>query len=151
MKSSSIIKVGQSKSSLEYDISKNMRFIDIKESIIRELSNDLLKSTYKEDSNLNRSSTYGHCYAASEAFYYLAGGKDNWIPQQGLCPVFGSHWWLKNRNDGTLVDVTDEQFYSYNLEPPYSSGVGRGFQKQSLRSIEIISRVLKKLNISIAD
>jgi hypothetical protein len=61
----------------------------------------------------------GKCYSASEALYHLLGGKD-----AGYKPVRGGgHWWLV-RSDGSILDVTAEQYpEGFN----YSCGKGGGF------------------------
>lgn len=72
----------------------------------------------------------GMCYAASEAYYHLAGGK-----AAGLTPVYmpepaghgdGSekHWALRTA-DGAIIDLTVEQ-YGGDL-PDYSLAKGCGF------------------------
>jgi len=100
----------------------------------------------------------GSCYAASEAYYLLAGGKS-----AGLTPVRGEvdailhrswggsvhegqylapsvHWWLR-REGGEVVDLTAAQF----AEPfPYEVGRGRGFMpnpsRHSLMIVEEVER-----------
>lgn len=70
----------------------------------------------------------GWCYVASEAIYYLSGGKTTGIKaMQGSLELDGlhlSHWWLVDE-DGTIVDPTADQF---DFEWPYNEGWGRGFQ-----------------------
>jgi hypothetical protein len=59
------------------------------------------------------------CYPASEAVYHLLGGTHS-----GLTPVRGGgHWWLR-RKDGSILDVTAEQ-YPNGFD--YSVGKGGGF------------------------
>lgn len=83
----------------------------------------------------------GQCYVASEALYYMAGGKTAglipkqasiWHPfpgqrpdEEGTVEVYRiSHWWIEDR-DGNIYDLTAEQF---DFDFPYTKGVGRGFQ-----------------------
>lgn len=70
----------------------------------------------------------GWCYAASEALYYLAGGKNAGLtPMQASIEIDGervSHWWLKE-SDGSIIDPTAAQF---DFPFPYELGKGRGFQ-----------------------
>lgn len=80
---------------------------------------------------------YGHCYAASEALYHLLGGKE-----AGWVPVYARHhWWLENRNTGTRLDPTVEQYKG--KAPPYKHGVRKGFltKQPSKRAQIIIDRV----------
>lgn len=70
----------------------------------------------------------GWCYVASEAIYYLSGGKAAGIkPMRATIEVNGlkvSHWWLQEE-DGSIVDATATQF---DFLFPYESGRGCGFQ-----------------------
>jgi hypothetical protein len=70
---------------------------------------------------------HGWCYTASEALYYLAGGKEAGLkPMRATVMVDGvkvSHWWLSD--NGEIVDVTADQF---DFPFPYETGKGCGFQ-----------------------
>lgn len=71
----------------------------------------------------------GWCYTASEAIYYLSGGKAAGIkPMRATIELQNglkvSHWWLQDE-DGSVVDVTAAQF---NFPFPYERGKGCGFQ-----------------------
>jgi hypothetical protein len=67
------------------------------------------------------------CYAASEAYYHLAGGK-----AAGLTPVYmpepvpssEKHWAIR-MPDGQILDLTVEQYGG--LRPDYSLAKGCGF------------------------
>lgn len=80
-----------------------------------------------------------HCYHAAEAVYHLAGGK-----RSGLVPVSGklrsgTHWWLRNRKTGEVVDPTSGQLpRGYD----YGKGTPRGFltKKPSQRAQVVIDR-----------
>lgn len=87
------------------------------------------------------------CYAASEAYYHLAGAKAS-----GLTPVHmpepdGStrqrHWALR-RPYGTILDLTVEQFGG--VRPDYAQAVGCGFMTKlpSKRGQAVIDEVLKR-------
>lgn len=88
----------------------------------------------------------GWCYSASEALYYLAGGKDAGLkPMQ--CALIDdttgdriSHWWLTDE-EGTVYDLTAAQF---PYEWPYHLGKGRGFQANKKKSTVSLLRVLDK-------
>lgn len=85
----------------------------------------------------------GKCYIASEALYYLAGGKT-----AGLTPVRGAlpgdlaplvHWWLRD-SEGNVIDLTADQF---DFDWPYEDGRGCGFQsnmkKETKELLEVIN------------
>lgn len=84
------------------------------------------------------------CYAASEAYFHLAGGK-----AAGLVPVHmpepvpsdEKHWAVRHP-DGTIVDLTVEQYGG--LMPDYSKARGCGFlsSRPSKRGQALIDAVL---------
>ena len=86
---------------------------------------------------------HDQCYVASEALYYLAGGK-----AAGLTPVNGalvidgervSHWWLRDET-GQVIDLTAEQF---DFAWPYEDGRGRGFNvHKKARTMEVMAQVV---------
>ena len=84
--------------------------------------------------------TVGHCYVVSEALYHLLGGaRAGWVPMN-VRHEFVSHWFLRNRDTGEVVDATEEQF---RLDVPRSKARGRGFltKRPSARARELIRRV----------
>lgn len=85
----------------------------------------------------------GWCYSASEALYYLAGGKEAglkpcqsaiWVDERRV-----SHWWLED-TDGNIYDLTAEQF---DFPWPYHTGKGRGFQTKRATATENLLRVVR--------
>jgi hypothetical protein len=67
---------------------------------------------------------YGHCAVASEAVYFMLGGKKgDWTPHT-MRVEGGTHWFLKNKRSGEIVDPTAGQFA---CELEYGQGRGRGF------------------------
>jgi hypothetical protein len=91
------------------------------------LSDDLLKS----DQIAKRTGihpTEGHCAVAAEAAYHLLGGRDaGWVPCVLPRKVLGdnTHWWVRHRDTGEIVDPTAEQFGDEPI--PYHLGKGCGF------------------------
>lgn len=85
------------------------------------LTPDLLKGNCK-NVNSDESPMAGHCYAATDAPYWMLGGKESgWIPHvlshknfpEGLREG-GTHWFLKNTK-GNILDPTKEQFEDLNI------------------------------------
>lgn len=89
--------------------------------IINCLSDDLLHKSFAKNKASSR--VAGHCYIASEAAYYLLGGKNYWTPQfikhEGV-----SHWFLRHKYTGQILDITASQF---KTKPPYDKANGKGF------------------------
>ncbi len=99
------------------------------------MDDDLRRPKYRGHEN----PLTGHCYVASEALYYLLGGK-----AAGWTPMFVSHegephWFLRNA-DGHILDATASQF---KTPVPYEKARGKGFLtlKPSKRAQEVMNRV----------
>lgn len=155
-------------------MSKPLSFGDIRRAIIDSLTPDLLEKQYREQLTPADPPETGHCAVATEAFYYIAGGR-----AAGFMPVvcgyaadgkgnmkFGAeklealktagwhketHWWVRGPKDGKrgggqVFDVTAGQ---YPEAYPYQQGHNTGFmqpqQKPSKRAQIVIDRVTEKL------
>lgn len=102
-----------------------MQWEDFKNLIVNNLSDDLLSKNYRalRERNPDLPNCFGHCYVASEAAYYLLGGREEgWQP----CHIYhlgASHWYLRH-STGAILDLTAEQFQS---PLNYENGGGKGF------------------------
>jgi hypothetical protein len=105
------------------------------------LSDGLIEPKYR--SSTRDAARYdGHCYAASEAYFHLAGGVDARLKPMQCNARGASHWWLLDRK-GRVIDLTvgpkDRDEY------PYEHGTHRSFLStptgMSWRAGEIIERV----------
>jgi hypothetical protein len=120
-----------------------MDWSDFRGLVIDSLTDDLLTPKYrrmKKDNNLPN--TFGHCYVASEAAYYLLGGKEEgWKPMH-MTHLGASHWFLKHES-GFILDLTYNQFKS---PLDYSKARGSGFltKEPSKRA----KKLLMKINVS---
>lgn len=106
------------------------------ESVQSHLTDDLRKPQYRGMTNC----LAGHCYVASEALHHMLGGKESgWTPQC-IQHEGGSHWYLRHRHSGAILDPTASQF---NTPVPYEKGVGKGFltKDPSKRAANVIERV----------
>lgn len=90
----------------------------------------------------NRINTTGHCYHASEAFMYLTGGKNFWTPVVGKDNDNNTHWWLINKHDLKITDITRSQYYHLGKILPYNNGINRGFQQQSFSCLKLMKSIL---------
>src|SRR5271157_3415437 len=118
-----------------------MDWTDFRQVIIDSLSDDLLTKPYQQlkIGNPKLPNTTGHCYVASEAAYYLLGGKeDGWIPQF-IRHLGNPHWFLKHKS-GFILDITYDQFKS---PIDYSKGRGCGFLTKlpSKRARKLIAKI----------
>lgn len=90
--------------------------------------------------------SWGCCYYAAEALYYLGARKEGFVPayiyvgeMEGS--IFSTHWILI-RVDGRVLDPTADQF---NVPPDYRNARLCGFQtkRPSARSAKLIKLVKK--------
>lgn len=113
------------------------------------LSPDLLKPMWAKLVEEGDPAAKGHCYAATEALFYMVGGKEaGWVPH---CLSHANwpeelaegetHWFLKHKEKGIIADPTQDQFEG--VEIPYERGRGNGFltKEPSHRARVIMERV----------
>lgn len=119
-----------------------MDWSDFRGLFIDNLTDDLLTPKYRKFKKANNvPDTFGHCYVASEAAYYLLGGKEEgWKPMH-MTHLGASHWFLKHES-GYILDLTYNQFKS---PLDYSKARGTGFLTKAP------SKRAKKLLIRIKD
>jgi len=90
-----------------------------KQKIINALTPDFLSKKYKEENKKNP--MYGHCYHATQAMYYLLN-TDALESCTAIDYKGTQHWWLKDKNNGLIIDVTEDQYFSVKEKPPYDKG-----------------------------
>lgn len=110
--------------------------------IRQSLTEDLLKPEFKAAAAKKYGTARrvcGHCYTASEAAYHTMGGAESgWVPAQ-VSHEGISHWFLRNRETGEILDITADQF---STPVPYENAVNRGFltSKPSKRAAVLMDR-----------
>jgi len=85
----------------------------------------------------------GFCFAASEVIFRLNGGTDNWKVVYLKDPDHwnnGTHYFLENKHENTILDITRCQYEERGIKIPYDLGKGRGLMKISKKA-----RILAKL------
>ena|SRR5271157_92648 len=113
--------------------------------IINNLSDDLLKSKYRHIENKNKFT--GHCYVATEALYYLMSEEDRIIFKPAILKVNNdTHWFLKNKLTGEIIDITKNQF---EFELDYVKSKNKFFltNKPSKRAQILINRINEKASL----
>lgn len=102
-----------------------MNWEEFKYLIVSNLSEDLLDKKYRtmKAKATYLPETFGHCYVASEAAYYLLGGKEEGWKSYHIKHLGASHWFLKHK-DGTILDLTANQF---KVPINYDKALGKGF------------------------
>ncbi len=112
--------------------------------IQKNLTSDLLKGRWKTE---QEHPLEGHCYIAAEVLWHSLDKKDFkpmcavYFDEKGKC----THWWLKNKNTGEILDPTAEQYYPDT--PPYTLGRGCGFltKEPSKRAKIVLNKIQKFL------
>lgn len=124
------------------------------------LTPDLLKGYWKKHQDPNNPMG-GHCYAATEALYWMLGGtKSDWKTyvlnnltwSEGLKDG-ETHWFIRNTKTGEILDPTKEQFGIKEIN--YDGGKNNtmmnypnGGSKRAREIIRRISEVSESLNES---
>lgn len=107
----------------------------LKNAIVKNLSDDLLKKEYLKVTNKNKYT--GHCYVASEVYYHLS--EEN-LKVFHIKHEENTHWFLKDYFDN-IIDLTYKQFKtSIDYE-----NAKRGFfltKQPSKRSKILMQRIL---------
>ena len=112
-----------------------LKEINIAKRIVDNLSDDLLKKEYLSHPNKNRFT--GHCYVATECYYYLSSNKHQ---VYHIAHENSIHWFLKDEFNN-IIDLTAQQF---KTNVPYENAK-RGFfltNKPSKRAKILIERVM---------
>lgn len=82
--------------------------------------------TKNKESGINST---GFCYAATEVIYRLTGGKEKWkkVAISENKWEHGGHCFLENKETGSILDITDDQYKSQQIDIPYKFGCPGGF------------------------
>lgn len=86
------------------------------------MTSDLLPKKWVERNKSNP--TFGHCHTAAGVLYLTFGSK-NVKMYRGLDDEGIYHWWVQDK-DGTIIDLTSDQYYSTGRKPPYDKGEKAG-------------------------
>ncbi|WP_315922169.1 hypothetical protein [Mesorhizobium sp. SP-1A] len=122
---------------------------DLVRYVQQSLTHDLLTPKWRKIVGDSAALFKGHCYAASEAIYHILGGSENgWVPQivnharwpEGLGQG-QTHWYLKNKNTGEIIDATAEQFSPLLVNYENATGCGFLTSAPSKRARIIMDRV----------
>lgn len=80
----------------------------------------------------------GNCYGATEALYNLLGGKDSGWDVMKI-PGKPSHWFLRHKLHGIVLDVTRSQF---DKLPDYSTGIRAAFFPVKSKRAQFLESVI---------
>jgi hypothetical protein len=107
----------------------------------------VLDDIWLEKSKETKIDETGFCFYASEVIYRLFGGKDFWTLKRISKEDFddGPHYFLFNKENNTILDITSKQYSEFGIEIPYEKGKGRGLQNISKKSKILANSIGKKL------
>lgn len=93
----------------------------------------------------------GNCYVASEALYHILGGPKGWWKPMVMKTKTDTHWFLKHKTLGIVLDPSRRQFKRRNFNypnmdrwtPDYKLARGCGFltKKPSKRAKALIKEL----------
>lgn len=83
----------------------------------------------------------GHCYAATEALYYLYGRDKGFVPYIYKHENGDTHWWLANPDTGEVLDPTEPQLAAGPLTIHEVAVRSSSQTKPSRRAAEIMRRL----------
>ena len=88
---------------------------DLIKAIQKNLTPDLLHPNYRK---MKDGGVGGHCYVATECFYFLYGKQNGYKPKCFKYPNGDTHWWLESESE--RIDITSAQ-----LAPDFDYSLGR--------------------------
>ena len=86
--------------------------------ILKHLTPDLLPKKWIDINKTNP--MFGHCHTSSACLQKVFGTKNIKL-YRALDQWDVWHWWCVDK-DGTLIDLTVDQYLSLNREPPHAQG-----------------------------
>lgn len=118
----------------------------VSEAILNNLTPDLIPVKWRQRNSINP--MFGHCHTASACLQKVFGTKELKLYRaQDWADIW--HWWAVD-NNGKIIDLTADQYYSMGKEPPYDAGEKAsmlGFSYRT-RTLELLERVKKELKTS---
>lgn len=93
---------------------------------------------------------FGHCYHSSQALYYLID-TDRLEQMSAIDYHDCSHWWLRDKETNKIYDITADQYYCVNQEPPYPGKNKRWYgwkERPHMRTLDLMVKVLGSKLIS---
>ncbi|OGI17141.1 MAG: hypothetical protein A2287_05845 [Candidatus Melainabacteria bacterium RIFOXYA12_FULL_32_12] len=112
---------------------------------LKQLGPKLLKDPYKFLWT-PENPTLGYCYLASELLYhYIVPNKEDYKPMIIKFDNGTTHWFLQNRHNGNILDLTEEQFSKLNspIKLPYEKAKNTGFlTKEPSKNAQILAKLL---------
>jgi len=113
--------------------------------IIENLDESLLKPKYRKISNKNKHT--GHCYVATEALYYLLDDKERVNYAPAILKINNdTHWFLKNKKTGDIIDITKFQF-DFELDYSKLRNVAFLTKLPSKRTLILLNKIYEKINM----
>ncbi len=126
--------------------SKNTATAQVKKlgaAVIASLTPELVKEEFQFLQKKHRLG--GHCYVATEAMYYLLGGKNSGYMPASIVHEGVKHYYLKHRETGEVIDLTAAQFRTAIAYQKGRGSVYRQF-KPSKRTATLLARVNNRLS-----
>lgn len=97
---------------------------------IEEVKKFGLVDEWYEKNLQNKIDSTGFCYISTQIIYFKTGGKDKWKIKQIHKNkwIYGTHYYLEDRDTGEILDITSDQYTKLGLEIPYDLARGTSFR-----------------------
>ena len=116
------------------------------ESVMQKIADNLVPTMvtkkYRKENESNP--MFGHCYHSSQALYYLIN-TDRLEQMSAIDYHDCSHWWLRDKETNKIYDITADQYYCVNQEPPYPGKKKRWYgwkERPHMRTLDLMVKVL---------
>ena len=120
----------------------------VMQKIADNLEPSMVTKKYRKENESNP--MFGHCYHSSQALYYLID-TDRLEQMSAIDYHDCSHWWLRDKETNKIYDITVDQYYCVNQEPPYPGKNKRWYgwkERPHMRTLDLMVKVLGSKLIS---
>jgi hypothetical protein len=78
----------------------------------------------------NKIDSTGFCYISCQIIYFKTGGNRKWKIRQIHKNkwIYGTHYYLEDRESGKILDITSDQYTKLEIEIPYELSRGASFR-----------------------
>jgi hypothetical protein len=109
-----------------------------------QLKKDILTAEYYLLNKETGIHSVGFCYTASEVIFRLTGEYKRWKPMliSGKLWKHGNHYYLIDKQDNSIMDLTADQFTERGITLPYELGKFKPFRNTSNRAKLLMEHIM---------
>jgi len=117
---------------------------DIEHHLTADLISPQVRRHYPAGHSAWQRPLFGHCVPASFALLYFLD-TDLLVPVRGVDATGEGHWWLADRRDGHILDITGCQYTEDERAEVYASGRPRGYYGRGQAPAARVFRLMKRV------